>query len=699
MENQPMVSVIVPVYNNEAYLKEGLDSLLAQTMQDIEIICVDDGSTDHSYHILKEYAKNDSRIKVIKQKNRGAGAARNTGFLAATGEYVYFFDSDDLCDEHLFEKTLAVAQREDADIVCFNFDRFDAEGNRAVRKGYHAEWLPPTVTVFNYLICPDRILSVINPTPWNKLIRRTFIEENNLKYEEITSTNDITFASVCAAKAERIAVHNDVLYHYRVGHENTISSGKAKNLNNIVVAVESVVRQVKELPYYETIKNSLHRFEVDNYVFALSHYITDFQTPEAKAFYTHVHERFNAPEYECYTQQECGYKKLFDIFKIIRANDYDTLSQNYRRKLIVSLTTFPARIKGIRQVIDTIYAQSRTPDLVILWLAEEQFPRKELDLPYSVMELVLKKKLVVRWCDDLKPHKKYYYALQEYRDDLIVTVDDDLLYHPNLLENLYTSYLLHPDAVSAARAHLITMGEDGQVLPYDCWVKEIDSCVDQPSMQLLCTGGAGALYPAHLFKPEVFDKQAILDNCLFADDLWLKFMELLSGIPVVISEAYMGLKYVPGSQVETLCSINVGENQNDQQFEMAVEWAEEKFGKGCISEKLIGSGIGTDLSTMEVVCQFYEQERKKQAAKLKKAYQDKADRGTEIKKLQAQINQLSQRGTTTIKKSRKKKKGIGEKVKRIGKKIIPQRMQPFVKRMLLRIPHKTKTTIKRIIRW
>ncbi|MBR3874038.1 MAG: glycosyltransferase [Clostridia bacterium] len=690
MCDQVKVSVIVPVYNNEAYLRHGLDSILVQTVKEIEIICVDDGSTDTSGSILEEYAQKDERIKVIRQKNQGAGVARNNGFMHAKGEYVYFFDSDDLCAKNLIEKTLNAAKKEAADIVCFNFERFDDQGHRVIRKGYHSEWLPANVEIFNYKDCPTRILSIVNPTPWNKLIRRSFIEERGLKYEEITSTNDITFSAVSAANARRIVVLPDVLYYYRVGHSNTISSSKSKNLRNIITAIESTIRQIRKLPYYDEISPSLKRFEVDNYIFALSHYISDFTTPEAKDFYTFIHNRFNSDEYLSLTEIECGYKKLFDMFRIIQANNYEMMNANIRRRLIVSLTTYPARIADVRYVLDTIYAQTRKADEVVLWLAEEQFPGKEEELPRNLTGLIQNKKLTIRWCDDLKPHKKYFYALQEYRNDLIVTLDDDLLYHPNLLENLYISYLIHPEAVSAARVHLMTMDEEKKVLPYDCWVKEFDGCIGEPSMHLLCTGGAGALYPAHLFDLELFDKQSIIDNCLFADDIWLKIMELIAGIPVVVSEKYVDLKYIPGSQTERLCDANVELNQNDIQYQKSVEWAEEKFGKGCIEKGLLNSGIGVNLMKMEVVCRFLAAERKRLSSR-NGHVSSKPKEGTK----EAAKVVVNTKGQTTGYEHN----GTGVLVKGIAKKIVPERMKPFIKKLGLRIPHKTKMKIKKIIHW
>ena len=120
------------------------------------------------------------------------------------------------------------------------------------------------------------------------------------------------------------------------------------------------------------------------------------------------------------------------------------MSNTQNRRLVVSLTSSPARLGTLDQTLATIYNQTLQADEVVLWLAREQFPELEGNIPEALLRLVEENKLTVRWCDDLKPHKKYFYALQEYREDLIVTIDDDLLYPEHMLENLYRSWLRHP---------------------------------------------------------------------------------------------------------------------------------------------------------------------------------------------------------------------------------------------------------------
>ena len=121
------VSVIMPVYNAETYLEEAIECLICQTLKEIEIICVDDGSTDRSLEILEEYSKRDDRIKILHQRNLYAGVARNNGLKQANGEFVIFLDSDDLFERGLLEKTYKQGKKVNADIVLFGGECFNVD--------------------------------------------------------------------------------------------------------------------------------------------------------------------------------------------------------------------------------------------------------------------------------------------------------------------------------------------------------------------------------------------------------------------------------------------------------------------------------------------------------------------------------------------------------------------------------------------
>ena len=140
----PKISVIIPVYNTAKFLRQCLDSVVTQTLHDIEIICIDDGSTDASLDILNEYAENDSRITILTQQNKGAGAARNAGMRAAHGEYIHFLDSDDMISPGAYKVLYETASAEKLDVLQFNckayFESKETENNHEDMPKMQRQW-------------------------------------------------------------------------------------------------------------------------------------------------------------------------------------------------------------------------------------------------------------------------------------------------------------------------------------------------------------------------------------------------------------------------------------------------------------------------------------------------------------------------------------------------------------------------------
>lgn len=210
-------------------------------------------------------------------------------------------------------------------------------------------------------------------------------------------------------------------------------------------------------------------------------------------------------------------------------------------RLIVSLTSYPARICAVPKVLESLYAQTKQPDKILFWLAEEQFPNREADLPQQLVDDVMAGKFELRWRnEDLGVHKKYYYVMHEFPDDIIVTVDDDTIYHPQTIQTLYDSFLNFPQAVSALRTTLCLFDDDGELLPYSLWPYPFRKVVGRPTMQLTAIGAGGVLYPPHVLDNRVFDKKLMLKLCTSnqipsGEDLWLKMHEALCGTPVVLA--------------------------------------------------------------------------------------------------------------------------------------------------------------------
>ena len=257
------------------------------------------------------------------------------------------------------------------------------------------------------------------------------------------------------------------------------------------------------------------------------------------------------------------------------------------RRLIVSLTSFPARIAFVPRVIDCLLAQTRPADGIVLYLSEDQFPARDADLPGALSEKASAGQLRIRWVSgDLKPHKKYFYAFREYPEDIIVTVDDDVLYDRKLLENLWASHLQYPDAVVAGRTHLITLDPDSRPRPYAAWLRRVMGFEEGPSMQLFAVGIGGVLYDPKWFPEELFNETVIRDTCLLADDLWLKTMEAAAGIPVVRYSGGELIHVIPGSQETALFADNLKQSRNDEILDAIRQWAETYYGRDVLAEQL-----------------------------------------------------------------------------------------------------------------
>ena len=230
MNSNPKVSVIVPVYNMERHLRQCLDSILAQTLARIEIICVDDGSTDGSLAILREYEAADARIKVITQANAGAGAARNRGLELAKGEYLSFLDSDDFFEPQMLEKAYQKAVEAKAQITVFRSDQYydDLDEFKQVRWTLHEKALPP-YRPMTHRTFTDNVFRVFVGWAWDKLYEREFVMKSGVRFQEIRSTNDMLFVFTTLVLAERIEIVDEVLAHQRRNQKESISNTREKS--------------------------------------------------------------------------------------------------------------------------------------------------------------------------------------------------------------------------------------------------------------------------------------------------------------------------------------------------------------------------------------------------------------------------------------------------------------------------------------
>ena len=239
-------------------------------------------------------------------------------------------------------------------------------------------------------------------------------------------------------------------------------------------------------------------------------------------------------------------------------------TQKRTPEIIISLTSYPARIRYVSQTLNRLMNQTVKPDRIILWLSKEQFPEGERNLPFRLHEMK-KRGLQIEWCEkDIKAYKKLIPALERYPEAIIITVDDDLVYDVDLIENLIDCHVMYPTAIIASRVHKIKFLDNGAIAAYSEWEKEISTDAWVPRQDLFVTGGAGTLFPPHIFNDEVFNSEVFQKECPYADDIWINVMARLSKCTIVHTGKNRTLTYVPGTQEDRLFAINI--NKNDEQL-------------------------------------------------------------------------------------------------------------------------------------
>lgn len=249
------ISVILPVYNVEEYLRKCLDSVVGQTLQEIEIICVDDGSTDNSPHILEEYAKKDARIQILHQKNAGAGAARNLGMKYATGKYLSFLDSDDFFELDMLEKAYLQAEQYQAEVVVFRSDQYLTEKKefQPMLWTLRMQELPPYAP-FNHRQMTDNIFKVFVGWAWDKLFLKSFVDEKKLFFQEQRTSNDLLFVFSAVALAKRIAVLSETLAHQRRDARDSLSKTREKSWGCFFDALIALRDRLKKEEIYAEVE-------------------------------------------------------------------------------------------------------------------------------------------------------------------------------------------------------------------------------------------------------------------------------------------------------------------------------------------------------------------------------------------------------------------------------------------------------------
>lgn len=226
-----MISVIIPIYNVKQYIERGMKYILAQDCCDFEVILVDDGSTDGSAEICEEWSQRDTRVRVFHKRNGGAGSARNLGIENAAGEYIYFYDIDDEIESNLLsvcEKKMADSSSE---MMVFGYTSHDVVNNYTVTVDFPSISIENNSNLRNVFV--DEFILKTNGFPWNKIYRKSFLKNYQLRFEDQRILQDIVFNLKCYRYVNRMIISNEVLYHYFVYNSGNTRSNFIPDRFNI----------------------------------------------------------------------------------------------------------------------------------------------------------------------------------------------------------------------------------------------------------------------------------------------------------------------------------------------------------------------------------------------------------------------------------------------------------------------------------
>lgn len=278
----PKVSVIIPVYNAEKFLRQCLDSVVKQTLREFEVICVDDGSTDHSLKILNDYRALDDRVRVFTQTNQGAAVARNLGIEKANGEYLLFLDSDDFFEKTLLEEIYVAGAEVNADIVLFAAKQF----NHKVKKSENMPWTLKTELlpdrVFAAAEIADRIFQVTTPSPWTKLFRKEFILNNGLQYQNLKNANDLSFVYTALFLAQKIRWLDRPLVNYRINQGDSTQDKKKKYPKEFYFALKKLKQELENRELFDKFSNSFVEVAEENIQWNLKNIPYDIVSKEER---------------------------------------------------------------------------------------------------------------------------------------------------------------------------------------------------------------------------------------------------------------------------------------------------------------------------------------------------------------------------------------------------------------------------------
>lgn len=427
--NSILVSVIIPIYNNEKYLRECLDSVINQTLREIEIICVNDGSTDGSPDILEQYALRDKRIRVIHKNNTGYGHSMNVGMDNARGEYIAFVESDDYIEPGMLKTLYQIAEREKADIVKANFASIYGDGDNKLKQVCK---ILSQGNLYNMVLNPGDIIDIFRGyiANWAGIYRRDFINKFNIRHNETpgASYQDVGFWFQVNTLASKIYFTDNVFYMYRQDNPNSSVKNKGK--------VYCICDEYQFIYNFLTGHPELYRKYIYIYQYCrYTHYMFSYNRI-ADEFKHEFLKRFQTDFLEASSKNELDLNLFYNHEKQIVQLIMSDPDQYYRQTM-----DFPIYINNLVQNFSKIiiYGAGRVGKEILHALMKSDaieklvcFAVTDLDNGYDVVEGILVKEI-----GDLLEYREsaaVIVAVTElYKDEMLKILQDYKFEHPILI--------------------------------------------------------------------------------------------------------------------------------------------------------------------------------------------------------------------------------------------------------------------------
>ena len=362
------VSIIIPVYNAEKYLERCINSVINQTLKDIEVILINDGSKDNSQHIIDKYKKKyEDIIKTKTITNSGAANARNVGLELAEGEYIGFIDSDDYVERNMFEKLYNKAKKEESDIVVSGYFIEQEEKIKSYQLGsleHYNKSIKENPNIFVYGV----------PYLWNKIFRRELITKNNIKFNKFRIFEDLEFVYKLFLEANKISKVDEPLYYYIKENESSLTAKFSDKFFDVIPAMKSLNQYAKTKDYYNDIADYI-LFIALNHIFIRCNMKVQKNQIKLKLKYINEVFKFLDEEFE-------NWKKYEYYFK------------NKKKSKVKYTSKLYWKLKSFLQIIN-------------------------IDKPYKKMQKIFKK--VIKYDKNGKKYIKYYHKLPI--DDKVILID------------------------------------------------------------------------------------------------------------------------------------------------------------------------------------------------------------------------------------------------------------------------------------